>query len=54
VIVAWITYESRAKRDEVNEKVMKDPRLAEVMDPKKFPFDGNRLFWGGFEMIIQK
>lgn len=54
VIFAWIVYESRAKRDEVNEKVMKDPRLAEMMDPKTLPFDGKRMFWGGFDMIIQK
>jgi len=54
VVFAWIVYESRAKRDEVNEKVMKDPRLAEMMDPKKLPFDGKRMFWGGFDMMIQK
>jgi uncharacterized protein YbaA (DUF1428 family) len=52
VVFAWIVYESRARRDEINEKVMKDPRLAEMMDPKAMPFDGKRMFWGGFEVIV--
>lgn len=53
VIFAWIVYESRASRDEINEKVMKDPRLSEMMDPKDMPFDGKRMFWGGFETIVE-
>ena len=52
VIFAWIVYESRARRDEINAKVMADPRLADMMDPKKLPFDGKRMFWGGFEMFV--
>lgn len=52
VVFSWIVYESRAKRDEVNEKVMKDPRLEEWMKPENLPFDGKRMFFGGFEMII--
>lgn len=52
VVFAWIVYESRAKRDEVNEKVMKDPRLEAWMKPESLPFDGKRMFWGGFEMIV--
>ena len=39
-------------RDRVNTKVMKDPRLAAMMDPKKLPFDGKRMFWGGFKVMI--
>lgn len=54
VIFAWITYESREKRDEVNEKVMKDPRLADMMDPETLPFDGKRMFWGGFRTLVHK
>lgn len=50
VVFAWITYESRAHRDAVNEKVMKDPRMQ--MDPASLPFDGRRMFWGGFETIV--
>lgn len=53
VIFSWIVYESREKRDEINEKVMKDPRLAHMMDPKDLPFDGKRMFWGGFEMMME-
>jgi len=52
VVFSWIVYESRARRDEVNEKVMQDPRLAAWMKPEAMPFDGKRMFWGGFEMII--
>jgi len=52
VIFAWIVYKSRAHRDRVNAKVMKDPRLAAMMDPKKMPFDGKRMFWGGFKVIV--
>src|SRR5262245_43815685 len=53
VVFAWIVYESRAHRDRVNEKVMKDPRLAKTMDPKSMPFDGKRMFWGGFELLVE-
>ena len=52
VVFSWIVYESRAKRDEINDKVMKDPRLAEMMDPAKLPFDGKRMIYGGYEMRV--
>lgn len=52
VVFAWIVYESRAHRDEVLEKVMKDPRICGI-DMKDMPFDGMRLFWGGFETIVE-
>ena len=52
VIFSWILYESRAHRDEVNAKVMKDPRMAEMMDPAKMPFDGKRMIYGGFDMLV--
>jgi uncharacterized protein YbaA (DUF1428 family) len=52
VIFAWVIYKSRAHRDHTNAKVMKDPRLAEMMDPKKMPFDGKRMFWGGFKPLV--
>lgn len=51
VVFSWIVYKSRAHRDEVNEKVMSDPRLAE-MAPDKMPFDAKRMIFGGFEMMI--
>ena len=52
VVFSYIVYRSRAHRDRVNAKVMKDPRLADMMDPKKLPFDGMRMFWGGFKEIV--
>jgi uncharacterized protein YbaA (DUF1428 family) len=52
VVFSWIVYQSRAHRDEVNDKVMKDPRMAEMMKPEDMPFDGKRMIYGGFEMII--
>jgi uncharacterized protein YbaA (DUF1428 family) len=52
VFFSWIVYESRAKRDEVNDKVMKDPRMAEWMKPENMPFDGKRMVYGGFEMVV--
>ena len=52
VVFSWIIYTSRAQRDKINAKVMKDPRL-EGMDPKSLPFDGKRMFWGGFKTIVE-
>jgi uncharacterized protein YbaA (DUF1428 family) len=51
VVFAWITYESRAARDEINAKVMNDPRIKD-MDPARMPFDGKRMFFGGFRTIV--
>lgn len=52
VIFAWIVYRSRAHRDKVNEKVMADPRVIEEMGPEGAPFDTSRMFWGGFEVLV--
>jgi uncharacterized protein YbaA (DUF1428 family) len=52
VIFSWIVYESRAHRDEVNDKVMKDPRMAELMETSGMPFDGKRMIYGGFEVMV--
>lgn len=52
VVFAWIVYESREKRDEINEKVMNDQRIKD-MDPENMPFDGKRMFWGGFKTIVE-
>jgi uncharacterized protein YbaA (DUF1428 family) len=52
VVFSWIAYKSRAHRDRVNAKVMKDPRLAKMMDPKAMPFDGKRMIYGGFEFLV--
>ena len=53
VVFSWIFYESREQRDKVNEKAMNDPRLKDMMDPSKVPFDGMRMFWGGFKTMIE-
>jgi uncharacterized protein YbaA (DUF1428 family) len=50
-VFAYIVYKSRAHRDRVNAKVMKDPRLD--MDPKSMPFDFKRMAWGGFKTIVE-
>ena len=53
VVFAWILYASREERDRINAKVMEDPRLKDMMDPKSLPFDGMRMFWGGFKTLIE-
>ena len=52
VIFSYAVYKSRKDRDRVMAKVMKDKRLDSYMDPKKLPFDGKRMFWGGFKPIV--
>ena len=53
VVFSWITYKSRADRDRIMKKVMKDKRLADMMDPKTMPFDAKRMFWGGFKTVVE-
>ena len=52
VVFSWIIFKSRAHRDAVNAKVMKDPRLAKMMDMKAMPFDSKRMAYGGFEVMV--
>ena len=52
VIFSYIVYKSRAHRDEVNEKVMKDPRMKN--DPGTWPFDGKRMIFGGFAPLLEE
>ena len=52
VVFSWITYKSRAHREKVNAKVMKDPRFASMMDAKAMPFDGKRMIYGGFDVFV--
>lgn len=52
VVFSWIRYRSRAHRDKVNAKVMADPFFA-GMAPADMPFEGRRMFWGGFKPIVQ-
>jgi uncharacterized protein YbaA (DUF1428 family) len=52
VVLSWIVFKSRADRDRVNKKVMKDKRLANMMDPKAMPFDAKRMIYGGFKVMV--
>jgi uncharacterized protein YbaA (DUF1428 family) len=52
VFFSWIVFKSRAHRDHVNAKVMKDPRLADMMDLKAMPFDAKRMIYGGFKILV--
>jgi uncharacterized protein YbaA (DUF1428 family) len=53
IVFAWIVYKSRAHRDQVNKKVMKDPRLNEMMNGKDMPFDVKRMSYGGFKIMVE-
>jgi uncharacterized protein YbaA (DUF1428 family) len=52
VCFSWIVYKSRRDRDRINAKVMRDPRLASMMDSKALPFDGKRMIYGGFKILV--
>src|SRR3954468_4300348 len=53
VMFSWVVYPSKAVRDRANKKVMKDPRVAEMMNPKSLPFDGKRMIYGGFKTFVE-
>ncbi|MGH6791357.1 MAG: DUF1428 family protein, partial [Methyloceanibacter sp.] len=52
VVFSWIVYKSRADRDRINAKVMKDPRLAKMMKGEDVPFDAKRMIFGGFKVLV--
>jgi len=52
VMFSWIVFKSRAHHDAVNARVMKDPRLAKMMDMKAIPFDSKRMAYGGFKLMV--
>ena len=52
VFFSYIVFRSRAHRDQVNARFMKDKRVAPMMDPKNFPFDGKRMIYGGFKVMV--
>ena len=52
VVFSYVVFRSRAHRDRVNNKVMADPRLAKMMNPKAMPFDGKRMIYGGFKTVV--
>lgn len=53
VVLAWIIYKSRAHRDRVNAKVMKDPRMKGICDERSMPFDMKRMTYGGFRVMVE-
>jgi uncharacterized protein YbaA (DUF1428 family) len=52
VFFSYIVFRSKSDRNRINAKVMKDKRLASMMDPKAMPFDAKRMFWGGFKTVV--
>lgn len=52
VVFSWIVYESREQRDEINAKIMADPRIKEMCDPDNPPFDCKRMAYGGFRELV--
>ena len=52
VFFSYIVYKSKAHRNQVNARVMKDPRMDKMMDPKKMPFDLKRMAYGGFKVVV--
>ncbi len=53
VFFSWVTYKSKGDRDKVMKKVMTDPRLEKFMTTQQMPFDGMRMFWGGFKPVVK-
>lgn len=55
VVLAWITYKSKAQRDKVNEKLMADPRMGKMMSDAAGDgiFDPSRMIYGGFEQLVR-
>ena len=53
IALAWVVYRNKEERDRISKAVMEDPQLKDSMDPSKMPFDGKRMFWGGFETITE-
>jgi uncharacterized protein YbaA (DUF1428 family) len=52
IALSWVVFRSKEDRDRINKSVMEDPQLKESMNPAKMPFDGKRMFWGGFQSVI--
>lgn len=52
VVFSWIVYRSRKHRDSVNKKIMKDKRLHDMMKDDEVVFDGKRMIYGGFKVLV--
>lgn len=53
VLFSWIGFASKASRNSINKKIMKDPRVAKMCDMSKMPFDCKRMSYGGFKVIVK-
>ncbi len=53
VVFSYIAHKSRAQRDRVLAQVMKDPRLAKMMEPKATPFDAKQMIYSGFKVMVE-
>jgi uncharacterized protein YbaA (DUF1428 family) len=53
VVFSWIVFKPRAERDRINAKVVNGPRFVKMMDPMGWPFDGKRMIYGGFEVLVE-
>lgn len=52
VVFSWILYKSKAQRDRINARIMKDPRIAAMCSEHNMPFDGKRMLYGGFKVMV--
>src|SRR4029453_3839206 len=52
IALAWVVYRNKEAGARISKAGMEDPEFKQSMDPSKMPFDGKRMFWGGFETII--
>ena len=52
IAVSWVVYKNKDDRDRISKAVTDDPQFKEQMDPSKMPFDGKRMFWGGFQTFV--
>lgn len=52
VLFSFIIFKSREHRDEVNAKVMNDPRMQDICKPDDMPFDPSRMAYGGFKAVV--
>jgi uncharacterized protein YbaA (DUF1428 family) len=53
VVFSYIVYKSKGDRDRIMKKVMSDPRMKDMMDMKKLPFDAKRMIYGGFRAMVE-
>ena len=54
IMFSWVVYKSRRHRDRVIAKVLSDPRMLPMMNPKTMPFDAGRMLYGGFKVLVDE